>query len=171
MICSCCHHVLELKEDYALISNERDGEDPLTTHHRDGKSLTAAVDAGCYICNRLWAALDMEERCQVRHSVNEPTKREAPATESPLTSVFWDDGAAFAYPRAVLLQLTFDQGKVMDLERNPRKGFFRLTILLLPQECMFTCRETTLQDFKHMSTDVDLKQSLRATIPSEVVRP
>ncbi|KAK1497048.1 hypothetical protein CTAM01_08060 [Colletotrichum tamarilloi] len=112
MICSCCRHVLELRKDYALTSNERDGADHLIPHHRDSTSLTASVDAGCYICNRLWAALDIEERCKVRQSNGEPTKRKTPATESPLTSVFWEDGAALAYPRAFLLQLTFDRGKV-----------------------------------------------------------
>ncbi|KAK1711538.1 heterokaryon incompatibility protein [Colletotrichum acutatum] len=134
MVCSCCRKVLELKKDYTLISNERDGEGTLIPHHRDGESLTASVDAGCYICNRLWAALDIEERCKVRRSVGELAKWGGPATKSPLTSVFWDGGAAFAYPRAFLLHLAFDRGKILDLGRNQRKGFFSLTVLLLPQE-------------------------------------
>ncbi|OHF02047.1 hypothetical protein CORC01_02626 [Colletotrichum orchidophilum] len=135
MICSPCHLVLGAQKDYALVSSKINGENPLEPHHRDCGSLTASVDAGCYICNRLWATLDTDERQKVRQSSIEPAGQEsADFVNSTLTSVFLDDGAAFAYPSALLLQIAFDRSKVVQLERNPSKGFMRASILLLPQD-------------------------------------
>ncbi|KAK1673243.1 heterokaryon incompatibility protein-domain-containing protein [Colletotrichum godetiae] len=135
MICACCRFVLGTQQDYGLITGNRGWKDPEEPHHRDCKSLTASVDAGCYICNRLWAALDMDARQDIRQLSAESTKRESTEeTEPPLTSGFLTNGAQFAYPSAYILHVALDYSKASPVKKSPPKGFARAEILLLPQE-------------------------------------
>ncbi|KAK1625229.1 heterokaryon incompatibility protein-domain-containing protein [Colletotrichum phormii] len=117
MICACCW------------------KDPEEPHHRDCKSLTASVDAGCYICNRLWATLGMDERQDIRQLSAEPTKQESTEEiEPPLTPGYLTNGAQFAYPYAYMLHVALDYSKASRVKKSPSKGFARADILLLPQE-------------------------------------
>ncbi|KXH30209.1 hypothetical protein CSAL01_05039 [Colletotrichum salicis] len=119
MICACCRFVLGTQQDYKLITGNRGWKDPEEPHHRDYKNLTASVDAGCYICNRLWAALYTVERQDIRQLSAEPTKRESTEeTESPLTSGYLTNGAQFAYPYAFMLHVALDCNSLCIIQRG-----------------------------------------------------
>ncbi|KAK8071599.1 hypothetical protein PG996_004947 [Apiospora saccharicola] len=63
VLCSVCQAALRSCDLTGL--TEFKGVD--AAHHQSYKTLLSSVDEGCYICNRLWAALELEKRRLARN--------------------------------------------------------------------------------------------------------
>lgn len=67
MICDVCRDVIEAHVPKGVWSEEhrRDYYTPIWAHHLTCSSLKASVDKGCYICNRIWITLALEQQTYI----------------------------------------------------------------------------------------------------------
>jgi hypothetical protein len=141
MICLICQSLI-IAEDALAIT------EPLVRtipHHRTCTALKHSVESGCYLCNRLWATLSLDERHFVSVSYDSESHNcsetrvdtdsaRADAAENYITASSLDDGRRYGHPGCYLLGLAFNASRVLPLEKAQGRGFWRASLLLQPYD-------------------------------------
>ncbi|KAF1731244.1 hypothetical protein CRV24_009323 [Beauveria bassiana] len=142
MLCSLCQGVLAQENRCA----ETKPSGHRLTHHSTCATLKHSVERGCYVCNRLWANLALDERQVVSASGDstaddgddEEVGVEAKFLEAEDTSADYitasslSDGQAYGYPGCYLWELAFNTNKVVVPDKTQDRAFWRAAFLLSP---------------------------------------
>ncbi|KAF2679231.1 heterokaryon incompatibility protein [Lentithecium fluviatile CBS 122367] len=112
------------------------------THHQTCGTFKRSVDLGCYVCNRLWVALTLDERCVVSSLVESESNFSSDATEvstygartnsvqNCVTVASFTEGGLYGHPGCYLLQLAFNASAVLPPEMVPGRKYWRASFLL-----------------------------------------
>ncbi|KAF2016812.1 heterokaryon incompatibility protein [Aaosphaeria arxii CBS 175.79] len=119
-------------------------------HHQTCQSFKNSVDLGCYICNRLWAVLTLNERCAVSSSAESTSNLISDATEVSIcnkqirsiqncvTTSWSQEGSIYGHPGCYLLSLSFDASKAFPQKVVPAT-YWRASFLLQPLNDLLLC--------------------------------
>ncbi|KAM0083876.1 hypothetical protein ACKRZS_003916 [Fusarium odoratissimum] len=130
MLCSKCKGCLQTE---ACLTTAQASHS--LAHHQTYQSLEQAIDAGCYICNRFWEALNAQEHVLLSSTVGEGVEPSGAycsieSVQHYLTSTSLDDGKSYGHPGCYLLQVAYNKPAITTC--------FRASFLLEPVECANT---------------------------------
>ncbi|KAH7073510.1 heterokaryon incompatibility protein [Paraphoma chrysanthemicola] len=130
MICVVCRNI------------GTDGQ--ITSHHPTCGTFKESVDLGCYICNRLWDTLTLDQRCVVSNLVESESNCSSDATKVPIygtrtnsvqnciTVSSFEEGRLYGHPGSYLLSLALNASAVLPPEIVPDMTYWRAAFLLQP---------------------------------------
>ena len=145
MICLICQRLLLTAGSTPAITGQYGQRTP---HHRSCATFRHSVERGCYVCNRLWATLVLDERHYISASYGSEShdgrddasvdtdSAQADHAENFITAFFLEDGRPYGHPGCYLLSLALDASSLVVPERVPGRGFWRATLLLQPHNGM-----------------------------------
>ncbi|KAF6826248.1 heterokaryon incompatibility protein [Colletotrichum plurivorum] len=153
MICSICQDALSVDDFHAFFITDKETK----PHHLTYTSLKSSVDAGCYVCNRLWACLAAEERQFVTSSAGrELDGNDKPALganqeadgneEKPVTTIEANEGAGYGHAGSYLLSVSFNSIPIPRPASAEFRPHWRLSLLLKHQEGHTTKRHSLRTD-------------------------
>jgi hypothetical protein len=112
-------------------------------HHETCGTFKNSVDLGCYICNRLWAALTLDERRVISALAKSEMNLRSNATEVStyaeqttskqdcITTASSLEGGMYGHPGCYMLSLFFNASAVFS-QKMVSGPYCRATILLRP---------------------------------------
>ena len=130
MICVTCTNINTDGQEY--------------THHQTCETLKNSVDLGCYICNCLWAALTLDERCAASAMAESGLGISSDATQVSInnestssaqigiTTVYSRKGGRYVHLGGCLLSISFNATAVSPQKLVLGTAFWRASILLQP---------------------------------------
>lgn len=113
-------------------------------HHKTCATFKNSVDLGCYICNRLWAALTLDERCVVSALAKSELNLSGDATEvstsgeqtasmqNCITKASSNEGGLYGHLGCHLLSLAFNASAAILRKMTPGTTYWRVSVLLQP---------------------------------------
>ncbi len=148
MLCSLCQGVLTL--DNTSADTMPSGK--ALPHHRTCATLKQSVEAGCYVCNRLWANLALDEQQIVSascdsapHEDNEGGLQANPSlmdeSDVYITASSFSGGQPYGYSGCYLWELAFNASRVVVPDKTQDRVFWRASFLLQPYDSKTHPRE------------------------------